>query len=473
MSDVAAAPTANIGEYTVSEISAALKRTVEDAYGYVRVRGEISGFKGAHSSGHSYFTLKDDRARLEAVVWRLTLPRLRFRPEEGIEVIATGKLTTFPGQSKYQLVIEALEPAGVGALMALLEARRKALAAEGLFAEARKRPLPYLPRVIGVVTSPTGAVIRDILHRLADRFPTRVIVWPVRVQGETSAAEVAAAIAGFNAFGPNGPIPRPDLIIVARGGGSLEDLWSFNEEIVVRAAAASAIPLISAVGHETDFTLIDMAADRRAPTPTAAAEMAVPVRSELVAAVDGLAGRVTGAALRMIEQRQREVQAAARALPRAEDLLAMPRRMFDELAGRIGLALLANARVHRTQFERSSARLSFAGLERLVERAGERLGTLAERKRLFFQRRVERLNTRLAGLARLLDAVSYRSVLERGFALVSVDGDPVRSAAAVPRGKRLDIEFHDGHVAAVSNGLTTPPRRRKAGADDGSQGSLL
>ena len=342
-------PAANVAEYSVSEISAALKRTVEDAYGYVRVRGEISGFRGPHSSGHCYFSLKDDKARLEAVVWRGTLSRLKFKPEEGVEVVATGKLTTFAGQSKYQIVIEALEPAGVGALMALLEARRKALAAEGLFDEARKQPLPYLPRVIGVVTSPTGAVIRDILHRLADRFPTRVLVWPVRVQGETSAAEVAAAIAGFNALPEGGAMPRPDLLIVARGGGSLEDLWSFNEEIVVRAAAASAIPLISAVGHETDFTLIDYAADVRAPTPTAAAEMAVPVRSELIETVGDLGGRLAGAALRLIETNRRELRAAARALPRAEDLFAMPRRVFDELASRIGRALTANTRAHRTQ----------------------------------------------------------------------------------------------------------------------------
>jgi exodeoxyribonuclease VII large subunit len=308
-------PTANIGEYTVSEISMALKRTVEDAYAYVRVRGEISGFRGAHSSGHCYFTLKDDKARLEAVVWRLTLPKLRFRPQEGIEVIATGRLTTFPGQSKYQLMIDALEPAGVGALMALLEARRKALATEGRFAEARKKALPYLPQVIGVVTSPTGAVIRDILHRLADRCSTRVILWPVRVQGETSAAEVAAAIEGFNALPVGGKVPRPDLLIVARGGGSLEDLWGFNEEVVVRAAAASAIPLISAVGHETDFTLIDMAADRRAPTPSAAAEIAVPVRSELIATVDGLAGRLAAGIVRHVETLRLQVRAAARALP--------------------------------------------------------------------------------------------------------------------------------------------------------------
>src|SRR6187551_4043177 len=281
----------NAPEFTVSELSSALKRTVEDAYGHVRVRGEISGFRGPHSSGHCYFALKDESAKIEAVIWKGVHGRMRFKPQEGLEVIATGKLTTYPGSSKYQIVIEAIEPAGIGALMALMEERKRKLAAEGLFDEARKQLLPWLPEVIGVVTSPTGAVIRDILHRLEDRFPRRVLVWPVRVQGETSAVEVAAAIEGFNALGEGGALPRPDLIIVARGGGSLEDLWSFNEEIVVRAAAASLIPLISAVGHETDITLIDFASDRRAPTPTAAAEMAVPVRAELIAQVDGLARR--------------------------------------------------------------------------------------------------------------------------------------------------------------------------------------
>src|SRR5258708_4245351 len=268
----------NIPEWTVSELSAALKRTVEDAFGYVRVRGEISGFRGPHSSGHCYFALKDEGAKIDAVVWRSALARMRIKPEEGLEVLVTGRLTTYPGKSTYQIVIETLEPAGIGALMALVEERKKKLAAEGLFDAARKQLLPFLPEVIGVVTSPTGAVIRDILHRLADRFPRRVVVWPVRVQGEGSAEQVAAAINGFNALPAAGPIPRPDLMIVARGGGSLEDLWSFNEEIVVRAAAASMIPLISAVGHETDVTLIDFAADRRAPTPTAAAQMAVPAR---------------------------------------------------------------------------------------------------------------------------------------------------------------------------------------------------
>ena len=278
----------NIRELTVSELSAALRKTVEDAFGHVRVRGEVTGYRGPHSSGHCYFALKDESAKIEAVIWRSAFLRLRIKPEEGLEVIATGRVTTYPGQSKYQIVVETLEPAGIGALMALVEARKKKLAAEGLFDAARKKPLPFLPRVIGIVTSPTGAVIRDILHRLGDRFPRRVVVWPVRVQGEGAAEEIAAAIRGFNAL-PASVIDRPDLIIVARGGGSLEDLWSFNEEIVVRAAAGSAIPLISAIGHETDVTLIDHAADRRAPTPSAAAEMAVPVRGELASRIGSLA----------------------------------------------------------------------------------------------------------------------------------------------------------------------------------------
>src|SRR5579884_2177206 len=288
---VPGAPPANIPEWSVSELSAALKRTVEDAYGYVRVRGEVSGFRGASPSGHVYFRLKDDKAVLDAVIWKMTFGRLRVKPQEGLDVVVTGRLTTFAGSSKYQIIIDTLDPAGIGALMALLEERKKKLAAEGLFDEARKQLLPFLPEVIGVVTSPTGAVIRDILHRLQDRFPRRVLVWPVRVQGETSAAEVAAAIEGFNALPQHGAVSRPDLIIVARGGGSLEDLWSFNEEIVVRAAAASLIPLISAIGHETDVTLIDFAADRRAPTPTAAAEMAVPVRAELLTRLASLSAR--------------------------------------------------------------------------------------------------------------------------------------------------------------------------------------
>src|SRR5450631_99390 len=307
-------PRINIPEWTVSELSAALKRTVEDAYGQVRVRGEISGYRGPHSSGHAYFALKDETARIDAVVWKGVFGRMRIKPEEGLEVVATGRLTTYPGRSTYQIVIETLEPAGLGALMALLEQRKQKFAAEGLFDEARKQLLPYLPAVIGVVTSPTGAVIRDILHRLSDRFPRHVLVWPVRVQGDGAAEEIAAAIRGFNDLDQgainHGAIPRPDLLIVARGGGTIEDLWAFNEEIVVRAAADSLIPLISAVGHETDVTLIDFVSDRRAPTPTAAAEIAVPVRSELIGRVDSLARRTLSSWARGHDHRRTELRAA-------------------------------------------------------------------------------------------------------------------------------------------------------------------
>ncbi len=308
-------PRVNIPEWTVSELSSALKRSIEDNFGYVRVRGEISGFKGAHSSGHCYFALKDENARIEAVIWRGNFARMRIKPEEGMEVVVTGRLTTYPGRSTYQIIIESLAPAGLGALMALLEERKKRLAAEGLFDPARKQLLPFLPEVIGVITSPTGAVIRDILHRLADRFPRRVLVWPVRVQGDGSAEEVAAAIRGFNALPAQGPLRQPDLLIVARGGGSIEDLWSFNEEIVVRAAADSMIPLISAVGHETDTTLIDYVADQRAPTPTAAAEMAVPVRVELISKLANIARRAFASWQRAQDARRTELRSAARALP--------------------------------------------------------------------------------------------------------------------------------------------------------------
>jgi len=373
------ARSSNVAEYTVSEISFALKRTVEEAYAHVRVRGEISGYRGPHSSGHAYFGLKDDKAKIDAVVWRTTMGRLKFRPEEGLEVVATGRLSTFPGKSTYQLVIDALEPAGVGALMALLEDRKRRLAAEGLFDAARKRPLPYLPRVIGVVTSPTGAVIRDILHRIADRFPVRVVVWPVRVQGETCAAEVAAAISGFNALPADGPMPRPDVLIVARGGGSLEDLWGFNEEAVARAAAASAIPLISAIGHETDWTLIDYAADLRAPTPTGAAEMAVPVRSELVAATGTLARRLAGASMRLLEGRRTTLRVTARALPRPRDFLALPQQRFDGAALGLALALKASTAAHRGAFARLAARHGPMSLNAAIREQRQRLADFGQR----------------------------------------------------------------------------------------------
>ncbi len=502
-------PRVNIPEWSVSELSAALKRTVEDAYGYVRVRGEISGYRGPHSSGHCYFSLKDEGARIDAVIWKGVYGRIRFKPEEGLEVIATGRLTTYPGKSSYQIVIDRLEPAGVGALMALLEERKKKLAAEGLFDEARKQLLPWLPDVIGVVTSPTGAVIRDILHRLADRFPRHVIVWPVRVQGEGSAEEVAAAIRGFNELPEGGEIPRPDLLIVARGGGSIEDLWSFNEEIVVRAAADSMIPLISAVGHETDVTLIDFVADKRAPTPTAAAEMAVPVRSELIARIDGLARRSLGSWSRAQEHRRTELRAATRALPSADALLAVPRQRLDACADRLPRALRANAQVHHTAFSRIAARITpqllrvqverrrarfnaaagllAAGLRHNAEaqrtriaRARDRIGGLMERAERAFFTLIDRRADRLERAGQLLAALSYHGVLARGFALVrGPEGQPLRTAAAVAAGMRLDIEFQDGHVGATAEtgatGRREPiaaqrprPRRRATSTDQGN-----
>src|SRR5437868_4876497 len=323
----------NLPELTVSELSTALRRTIEDAYGYVRVRGEL-GKVSYHGNGHVYFDLKDDRACIAGVIWRSTALRIALKLEAGLEVVVTGRLTTYPGRSQYQIIVDTLEPAGIGALMALLEERKRKLAAEGLFDLARKQLLPFLPTVIGVITSPTGAVIRDILHRLADRFPRHVIVWPVRVQGETSAAEVAAAIRGFNALLAGGRVPRPDVLIVARGGGSLEDLWSFNEEIVIRAAAQSVIPLISAVGHETDWTLIDHVADKRCPTPTAAAECAVPVRLEVMASLASLNARLDRANRRLTSERRTRLRAAARALPRPDDILALARQRYDGASGR-------------------------------------------------------------------------------------------------------------------------------------------
>jgi len=502
-------PRLNIVEWTVSELSSALKRTVEDAYGYVRVRGEVSGFKGPSPSGHVYFRLKDDKAVIEAVIWKREFARMRMPPQEGLEVVVTGRLTTFSGSSKYQIVIDTLEPAGLGALMALLEERKKKLAAEGLFDPARKQLLPFLPGVIGVVTSPTGAVIRDILHRLADRFPRRVLVWPVRVQGDGSADQIAAAIRGFNALPEAGPIPRPDLLIVARGGGSLEDLWSFNEEIVVRAAADSMIPLISAVGHETDVTLIDFAADKRAPTPTAAAEVAVPVRSELLVQVDSLARRSLACWQRCQEARRTELRAAMRALPNAEELFSLPRQRLDHAAARLTLqtlhtriarerqqiALLAQRSQQclrhgmerrRERFEQLSHRLAAARFAYVnarraqIERAHERTLALFGRATLAATALLQNRAARVERAGRLLTAVSYRGVLARGFALVrAADGKPLRSATAVTPGLQLNIEFADGRVRATADGTPVtapaptsapgkPPRRGGEG-----QGNLF
>ncbi|MBA92390.1 MAG: exodeoxyribonuclease VII large subunit [Phyllobacteriaceae bacterium] len=465
----------NAAEFTVSEISGALKRVVEDAFGHVRVRGEVSGYRGPHSSGHAYFALKDERARIDAVIWRGSFQRLRFKPEEGMEVIATGKLTTYPGSSKYQIMIETLEPAGAGALMALLEERKRKLAGEGLFDPARKRPLPSLPRVIGVVTSPTGAVIRDIIHRITDRFPVHVIVWPVRVQGDTCGAEVARAIAGFNALAPGGPVARPDLIIVARGGGSLEDLWGFNDEVVVRAAAASAIPLISAVGHETDWTLIDLAADMRAPTPTGAAEMAVPVKADLEAALANLSARLSGAMRRSMDRKREAVRAAARALPQADQLLALPRRRFDEAAINLSRMLRVHVERKKAGFDRISVRLRPQALDARFTQARRDLKRLDTALPRLVAASLERRSERLEQAGRLLRSFSYQGTLERGFALVrDGEGRPLSRAAGIRPGDSLSIEFQDGHVQAAALGPaggTTPsgPTGKRKGAAQTAQ----
>src|SRR5216683_2889006 len=363
----------NLPEYTVSELSLALKRSIEESFSHVRVRGEISGFK-RHGSGHWYFALKDSDAVIDAVCWRNTAIRLPIRPEDGMEVVCTGRLTTYPGRSKYQLVIDSIELAGVGALLKLLEDRRKRLAAEGLFDEERKKRLPFLPRIIGVVTSPTGAVIRDILHRLNDRFPRHVLVWPVAVQGEGAAEQVAAAIAGFNKLSPGGKVPRPDLLIIARGGGSLEDLMAFNEEIVVRAAAASAIPLISAVGHETDTTLIDYASDLRAPTPTAAAEMAVPVRLDLVAELGAKSGRLAGGLARLFSERRLHLAGLARGLPDPQDLLGSAAQRLDDRSERLRLAIGTRFAAARQRLDLAASGLRPATLAADVARARDRFG---------------------------------------------------------------------------------------------------
>uniref|UniRef100_UPI00185CCC31 exodeoxyribonuclease VII large subunit n=1 Tax=Sphingomonas sp. TaxID=28214 RepID=UPI00185CCC31 len=357
---------------SVSDLSGALKRTVETAFGFVRVRGEISGWK-RHASGHCYFTLKDEGACIDAVIWKGQAGGLAFRPEDGAEVIAAGKLTTYPGRSKYQIVVSRMELAGEGALMALLDKRRRALTAEGLFDEGRKRPLPFLPRVIGVVTSPTGAVIRDILHRLEDRCPTHVIVWPVPVQGEGAAGKVAAAIRGFSAIEPGGPVPRPDLIIVARGGGSIEDLWAFNEEEVVRAAADSPIPLISAVGHETDTTLIDFASDRRAPTPTAAAEMAVPVRTELAALLDEYGHRQSACLMRTASRADERLQLSLARWPEPAGLFAPFAQRLDELGERLPRGLTQRTAHARADLAAVAPRLQSRLLEERVARGREKV----------------------------------------------------------------------------------------------------
>jgi exodeoxyribonuclease VII large subunit len=482
----------NLPEFTVTEISLAVKRTLEGAFERVRVRGEISGFKRANS-GHLYFALKDEESKLDAVCWRGTAVRLAVAPEDGLEVVATGRVSGYPGRSSYQLLVESLELAGEGALLKLLEERRRKLAGEGLFDQDRKRRLPFLPEVIGIVTSPTGAVIRDILHRLADRFPRRVLLWPVLVQGDGAKEQIAAAIAGFNAIARDGPIPRPDLLIVARGGGSLEDLWAFNEEVVVRAAAASTIPLISAVGHETDTTLIDFAADRRAPTPSAAAEMAVPVRTDLLADVLQEGARFARALRRLTQEARLRLEGLARGLPRPGQLIAERFQRLDGSVERLVNArlvyfrrrsdLLAQlaAKLPTPQQQIENRRLSLAHcgerldaqMRILLREKSQGLNLVRFEPRLLMDM-LMRMGDRLDGLARLLESLSYEQVLARGFALVrDSHGHPVASAASVTPGAPMTVEFADGRVDVIAqSGPRRKPARGKLPTRPSGQGSL-
>ncbi len=507
---------ANSPEFTVSEISGAIKRVIEGNFGHVRIKGEV-GRVSRPRSGHIYLDLKDDRAVISGVIWKGVAARLQTQPEEGMEVVATGRVTTFGGQSKYQIVIEEIKPAGMGALMALLEKRKKQLAAEGLFEAARKRPLPYLPEIIGVVTSPSGAVIRDILHRLRDRFPRKVLVWPVAVQGANCAPEVARAIEGFNALTPGGALPRPDLLIVARGGGSVEDLWGFNEEVVARAAAASQIPLISAVGHETDTTLIDYVSDRRAPTPTAAAELAVPVRHELAAWLEGQGARMQHLVSQGLSGRDQRLRDMGRALPRPESLLEGPRQRLDRAGEKLEPALIAGVQRRRVYLSDRAGALRPATLTQRLRSERQRLGGCAPRlapalaravaarrdryealarrfrpaslvqenvrKREALeklsarlgeagQRQIRDWRGRLEALDRLRETLSYKSTLARGYAVVRGDGAVITGVAAARAAARLEIEFADGRLAvggkAAGGGGAAVGRKGGGGPAQGS-----
>ncbi|CAN5176001.1 exodeoxyribonuclease VII large subunit [soil metagenome] len=517
----------NAPPYSVSELAFALKRTLETSYAFVRLRGELSKVTH-HGNGHVYLTIKDDKSAIDGVVWKGNVRGLGIRPEHGLEVIVTGKITTYPAGSRYQIVIETMEAAGVGALLAQLERLKAKLAGEGLFAPDRKRPLPSMPAVVGVITSPTGAVIRDILHRIRDRWPCHVLVWPCVVQGDAAAAQVSAAIRGFNAIVPGGPVPRPDILIVARGGGSVEDLWAFNDEGLARTVFEGTIPLISAVGHETDTTLIDFVSDRRAPTPTAAAEMASPVLAELRALVSDYDCRLSNCGGRAVEERRTRLISAARGLPRPADLLALaqqrldlavrglPRlddltapadRRFKEVAARLDAALQRNTDIHARDLLKVTARLSPDTLRRQRNDAGRRVGEIGKRLDLaarraperigqharlpalqdrlnaVAQRRLEREGDRLAGLDKLRQSLDPRRPLELGFALVrKADGSIARSAGELASGERVNLQFKAGDRDAVidGEGSTAPPpvparptSKPKAPAPPSSQGSLF
>jgi exodeoxyribonuclease VII large subunit len=454
------APGDNASAMSITEISQLLKRTVEDRFGFVRVRGELSGVKRA-ASGHLYLSLKDEGARLDGVMWKGNVARLGFLPEDGVEVIATGKLTTYPGRSNYQLVIERMEIAGEGALLALLARTKARLEAEGLFDPRRKKALPFLPKVIGVVTSPTGAVIRDILHRLADRFPSHVVLWPVIVQGQGAAEQIAEAIRGFSAIEPGGPVARPDLLIVGRGGGSIEDLWAFNEEVVVRAIADCPIPLISAVGHETDTTLADFVADMRAPTPTAAAEMAVPVREDLLAQLGELGLRQRRAAMRYVALGRERLEVRAQRLPSVRSLLDSPAQALDEANERLRRGLETRAQVAQGQLQRVAGRLSLPLLAARLERARERLA--AQRLTpVMLNARLREDKRRLDGVTRVMASLNPDAVLARGYVRVTgEDGRTLVGRKQAEAEAKLVLHFRDGTLdVALVDGASPPPARK-------------
>ncbi|MEO0358151.1 MAG: exodeoxyribonuclease VII large subunit [Pseudomonadota bacterium] len=510
-------PGENAHEYSVSEISGAVKKSLEAEFGRIRVKGEVGRVVRARS-GHMYFDVKDDRNSLACTTWKGQVARLSVVPEEGMEVVVTGKMTAYGAQSKYNMNVDDVAVAGVGALMAMLEKRKTLLAGEGLFDQSRKQPIPFLPEIIGVVTSPTGAVIRDILHRLRDRFPRKVLVWPVAVQGQNCAPEVARAIEGFNSLETGGALPRPDVIIVARGGGSIEDLWGFNEEIVARAAAASDIPLISAVGHETDTTLIDFVSDQRAPTPTAAAELAVPVRLELMTANTALGQRAQTALVNLVTRHKQRAKDLARAFPQADMLLSVPRQRLDywdeklpqalrqvvqtrklgltDLAARVRPQALrqlvqqngraaanaasrlapALARVTRDQRGRLSqldVRLRSDLVDRPRNDAARALALLANRADAAHRQRLAALADRLHSLDRLRETLGYTETLKRGYAVVRGDGDVVTGKAAAQSAKHLEIQFADGRITVA--GSTTHPKTKAkpAKSTPPEQGSLL
>jgi exodeoxyribonuclease VII large subunit len=467
MSDAVIDSDTNAPPFSVSELAFALKRTIEDAFGFVRVRGELSKVT-FHSSGHIYLDIKDERASISGVVWKTNVGRLAIRPQTGMEVVVTGRITTYPGRSQYQIVIETMTPAGVGALLAQLERLKTKLAAEGLFEAARKRPLPAMPAVVGVITSPTGAVIRDILHRIRERWPCRVIVWPSVMQGDVAAAQVAAAIAGFNAVKPGGPIPRPDVLIVARGGGSVEDLWPFNDEALARAVVAGTIPLISAVGHETDTTLIDFVADKRAPTPTAAAEIATPVFAELAATVADYQRRLATCGARALETRRTRLAAAARGLPRPQDLLEIASQRLDIAASRLTAGLQRNVAVHAQALAGAAGRLTPRLLQREVEQKSRRLADISARLTPSVSRRMERAAERLVAAERQRVTLNPKGPLQRGYALVfKGDGRLVRSATELRVSQAVRMEFQDGKRDAIVDAAPGRAPQRRGAADQG------